>query len=102
MRTKIAFLKNASHLFRLYLQHPYRLYNTNQFDGFNHQHTCLLARISPAHFEMLCPMAERGKFIAGDFDECENCQYFGIIQYRVDTDTGDKRISIETEMCKES
>jgi len=51
---------------------------------------------------MLCPMAERGKFIAGDFDECENCQYFGIIQYRVDTDTGDKRISIETEMCKES
>lgn len=45
-------------------------------------------------------MAERGKFIAGDFDECENCQYFGIIQYGVDAETGDKRISIETEMCK--
>ena len=94
LRTKLWSIKNACRLFRLYLRHPYRLYDTDQFDSFNHQHTCLLARISPTHFGSLCPMAERGRFIAGDFDECENCRYFGLIHYGIDSETGDKRIEV--------
>ena len=94
LRTKLWSIKTACRLFRLYLRHPYRLYDTDQFDNFNHQHTCLLARISPTHFESLCPMAERGRFIAGDFDECENCRYFGLIHYGIDSETGDKRIEV--------
>ena len=102
MRTKIAFLKNACHLARLYLRHPYRVYNTAQFDGFNHQHTCLLARVSPMHFEQLCPMASKGKFVAGNFDECECCRYFGTIRYGFDAERDEKQISVDTDMCKGS
>ena len=94
MRTKIAFLKNACRLFKAYLRHPYRLYDTDQFDAYNHQHECLLARVSPAHFETLCPMANRGRFIAGDFDECERCRYFGTVFYDCDPGTGEKQICV--------
>ena len=96
----MAFLKNACRLFWLYLRHPYRLYNTTQFDDFNHQHTCLLARVSPTHVEKLCPMAERGKFIAGDFDECESCRYFGTIRYEIDAESGEDQISVDSDMYK--
>lgn len=54
------------------------------------------------HFDQLCTLAMKGKFVAGNFDECECCRYFGAIRYGIDAELGEKQISDDTNMCKGS
>ena len=58
---------------------------------------CVLARLAPIEFNKVCPLAYKGKFEAGSFDECELCKYFGTICFRVDESSGIKQIILEAD-----
>lgn len=87
--------KNARAIKRHYLRWPYRIRKNEVFDDFNHEHTCLAARLTNVDLSEICPLEDKRNLIPGDGDECERCQYFGIICYRRNPLTGEKQIRFE-------
>lgn len=87
--------RNARMVKRHYKRWPYRLYSPVKFDEFNHEHTCIAARFANVNLEDICPLKSERGLLPGDRDECEQCRYFGTVNYQFDPSTGKKQLHFE-------
>lgn len=95
LRAKLWIARNARKVKHHYKRWPYRLYNPVKFDDFNHEHTCIAARFANVDLADICPLKIKRGMFPGDRDECEQCRYFGTINYRFDPSTGKKQLHFE-------
>lgn len=93
LRHKLYCLKNACHVFRHYLRWQYPIYKPGRYDSFNHEHTCIAAKLANIELEDICHLAKTGRrFTVAREDECENCKYFCRIHYEIDPEYGEKQV----------
>ena len=95
VKKKLWIARNARMVKHHYKQWPYHLYQPVKFDDFNHEHTCIAARLANVDLADICPLKIKRGMIPGDEDECEQCRYFGMINYRFDPSTGKKQLYFE-------
>lgn len=75
------------------LNRPLMRVHSSGWKNDDHQHICYAAYIlSEDDFREICPIAKDKNACVGYTDECDFCQYFGIIDFITDDKTGKKRV----------
>lgn len=66
----------------------------------DHQHICYAARLlEPDDFCSVCPAHNRKDFWIEHEDECDDCQYFGSIEFCTDVVSNKKALVLLANSC---
>jgi hypothetical protein len=79
--------KRVLKLIKGYIKNPYILLDgCRTFQEGDHEHICLPLRLIGADFEKVCPHCNERGFEPEWSDCCDQCKYFGFIDFYTDSD----------------
>ena len=79
-------IKKAIKVAKNYIKHPYHFLDGGDFSEGCHDHVCFPYRLMYDDFRKVCPHYMNKDIEPEHSDCCDNCKYFGIVDYYTDED----------------